>query len=265
MATLAPAARSGEPTIRTSHADRGMLFVAYAWICLGVAVLGFAPSFWYPMGTASFNGKWLVVAHGVLFTAWPILFLVQTLLVERGAIMRHKAWGVAGVSLATMILLLGIATVEAQLTDRLAAGYGNRARSFSITPLTNIALFFGFFAAAVANVGRPDWHKRLMMIASAIVLLPAFARMIFILVDGRPIGPLPAITPPGAPELGLRPGALVMLLLVGTAIADRMRRGAVHPAWWWGIGTFGTVALARVLLARTEGWYAVTDALVAFG
>lgn len=257
---------SSEAGAGLRRADRGQFFVNYAIVCLAIAVLGFLPSFWIPVGAARYADTGMVLAHGLVFTAWPVLFLWQTVEVERGRIANHRAWGVAGVSLATMMLLVGLATVEAQLTDRLAFGYGDRARAFAIGPLTNIVLFFGLFAAAVANVARADWHKRLMMCASAVVLVPAFARMIFYLVDGRPLGPPPLNSPPGTPELILRPVSLVLILMVVAAVIDRRRRGgALHPAWLWGIGLFGAVSIGRIPLARTDAWYAVTDALVQFG
>lgn len=246
--------------------DRGQFFVNYAIACLAIAVLGFLPSFWIPVGSVSFADTGMVLAHGLVFTAWPVLFLWQTVLVERGRISNHRAWGVAGVSLATMMLLVGIGTVESQLTERLAFGYGDRARAFAIGPLTNIVLFFGLFVAAIANVARADWHKRLMMCASAVVLVPAFARLVFFIVDGRPLGPPPLNAPPGTPELILRPAALVLILMLTAAMIDRRRRGGVaHPAWLWGIGLFVAISIGRIPLARTEGWYALTDALVRFG
>lgn len=247
-------------------ADRGRFFVNYAVVCLAIAVLGFLPSFWLPVGTARYGDSGMVLAHGLVFTAWPLLFLWQTVQVERGRIANHRAWGVAGVSLATMMLLVGISTVEAQLTDRLAFGYGDRARAFAIAPLTNILLFFALFVAAVGRVRRPDWHKRLMMCASAVVLVPAFARIFFFLVDGRPLGPPPLNAPPGTPELVLRPGGAVLVLMLTAALIDRRRRyGALHPAWIWGIGSFTAVSFGRIPFARTDGWYALTDALVRFG
>lgn len=247
-------------------ADRGQFYVNYAAVCLAVAVLGFLPSFWLPLGSARYADTGMVLAHGLTFTAWPLLFLWQTMQVERGRIANHRAWGVAGVSLATMMLMVGISTVEAQLTDRLAFGYADRARAFTVVPLTNILLFFGLVVAAIARVRQPDWHKRLMMCASAVVLVPAFARLIFYIVDRRPLGPPPVNAPPTTPELALRPGGLVLILMLAAALIDRRRRnGALHPAWLWGIGAFAAVSLGRVPLARTDAWYAFTDALVRFG
>lgn len=267
MASIVAPELAGTPIPQRPHharPDRGRFFVLYAWLCLAIAVAGFAPSFWYPLGVSAFNGSWLVVTHGLLFTGWAVLFLTQTRLVESGRLLNHRKWGIAGVSLATMLLLIGIATVEAQLTDRLAAGFGDKARAFTIVPLSNIALFFGMFATAVALATRPDWHKRLMMAATAVVLTPPLARFFFVLIDGRPLGPIPALTPPGTPLLALRPSSLVLMFLVGTAILDRRRLGRFHAAWGWSIGAFLLIAIARIPFAQTEAWRGFADWLVAF-
>jgi len=263
MATLPADAREAPPP-NSALRDRGGLFVAYAWICLAVAIGGFVPSFWWSMATGGTSGTWLVFVHGMMFSGWVVLFLAQTIQVERGRLNHHRAWGVLGVGMASMLLLLGIATAVGSLEARLAAGFGDKARAFTIVPMTSVAMFFGFFAAAVANVHRPDWHKRLMMIATGAALLPALARVFFVLADGRAIGATAATSPPGIPEMALRPATVVVLLLVGTALIDRRRRGALHPAWVWGIAIYAVVSLVRIPLARTPAWYAVADWLVAF-
>lgn len=265
MASTYPVGAVEAPPSPVVARDRGRFFVVYAWICLAVAFGGFVPSFWYPLASTGFGGTWLVVFHGVMFTGWAVLFLTQTLRVERGRLVDHRAWGVAGVSLASMLLLLGIATAVGALEARLAAGFGDKARAFTIVPISSIAMFFGFFVAAVANVHRPDWHKRLMMIATAASLLAAFARFFFVLVDGRAFGATAATSPPGIPEVALRPAAAVLTLLVGAALVDRRRRGGMHPAWYWGIGIYATISITRVPLSRTQAWYAFADWLVAFG
>ena len=56
-----------------------------------------------------------------------------------------------------------------------------------------ITLFGMFVAAAIAYVGRPEIHKRLMLLATASMLPPAIARLFFAVSVG--IGP------------GLRPGS----------------------------------------------------------
>lgn len=259
--TYADPAFAAEPQAR----DRGALFVGYAAICMVIAVGGFFPSFWLQLPSGNFAGSSLVIVHGLLFTAWPLLLLSQAILVERGLLRFHRAWGMAGISLATMLLLLGIATAIGSIEARLAAGFGDRARSFSIVPLSNIAMFFGFFVAAVANIPRPDWHKRLMLVATSAAITAAVARFIFLIVDGRAFGASAAMSPPGTVAGALRPTAIVATLMIVAMLYDRRQRGAIHPAWMWGIGIYLTVALLRIPLGATQQWLDFTEFLVQFG
>jgi hypothetical protein len=245
--------------------DRGHLFAGYGAICVVISVGGFFPSFWMQLPSGSFTGSSLVIVHGLLFTAWTMLLLSQAILVERGQLRRHRAWGMAGISLASMLLLLGIATATSSIEARLAAGFGVRARSFAIVPLSNIVLFFGFFAGAVANIPRSDWHKRLMLVATSAALTAAVARFIFLIVDGRAFGASAAKSPPGTVVGALRPSAVVAILMVGAMLYDRRQRGAFHPAWFWGIGIYVTVSLVRIPIAESPQWLAFTEFLVNFG
>ena len=79
-------------------------------------------------------------------------------------------------SLATAMLFTGLAVSILGLHERLAAGYGEPARAFSIVPVTAILTFAGFVVAAVANRRRPQWHKRLMLLATIALLQAAIAR-----------------------------------------------------------------------------------------
>lgn len=259
--TYADPALAAEVQVR----EKGSLFVGYSAICVAIAVGGFFPSFWMKLPSGSFGGSALVVVHGLLFTAWPLLLLSQAILVNRAQLGHHRAWGVAGVSLATMLLLIGIGTAIGSIEGRLAAGFGDRGRSFAIVPLSNIVMFFGFFAFAIANVRRPDWHKRLMLVATSAALTAAVARFIFLIVDGRPFGASATMSPPGTVTGALRPSAVIVILMVGAMLYDRKQRGSFHPAWFWGIGIYVAVALIRIPLAATPQWLALTEFLIHFG
>ena len=50
--------------------------------------------------------------------------------------------------------------------------------------MTAIGLFAGFFIAAIANINRPEIHKRLIMLATISLLQAAVARVFFVLVTG---------------------------------------------------------------------------------
>jgi hypothetical protein len=257
-ATVAPAVYPA-----TLH-DRGRFFIAYAAICLIIAVGGFVPTFWVPMFSGGDPGRPIVILHGLVFTAWPLLFLWQTWLVEHDRLRDHRAFGVAGVSLATLLLVIGLATAIDSFQARIVAGYEIAARKQMIVPVSNIVLFVGFFVAAVASQSRRDWHKRLMMIATAQTLTAPLARWIFVVAGERELGATSAVSPPARPIQALRPAIIVLALFVGAMLYDRKRRGYLHPAWPIGIAITVGVAILRVPLAETAAWQRTADFLARF-
>src|SRR5690606_2751106 len=98
--------------------------------------------------------------HALVFTAWPALFLLQTWLAHTGRLRRHRAWGLAGVSLATALVISGVASVARQLDASLTAGYGDGARAFALLPSAQVLLFAAFFATAIARTADRGTHKR---------------------------------------------------------------------------------------------------------
>jgi hypothetical protein len=159
----------------------------YVWmaaVCALVAFGGFAPTYWLQLPAGTFVGPPLLHIHGLLFSTWTLLLLSQTLLAANGRLDYHRAWGLLGISLATAMVVIGLAAAIGTLTAGLAAGYGDQSRAFAILPVSAIGLFAGFFVAAIANIRRPEVHKRLMLLATISLLQAAMARVFFVLITG---------------------------------------------------------------------------------
>src|SRR3982750_1096354 len=183
MATIA--APQARPLVSKFYVTMGAVFVA-------IAFGGFFETYWFQIARGTFTGSPLLHLHGLLFSLWTLFFLSQALLVANRNLKSHRAWGLFGISLATAMLFTGLMVAVGGLHDRLDAGYGDAARAFVIVPITNILLFAGLVAAAIVNLRRPEWHKRLMLVATAALLQAAVARFFFLAATG------------GGP--GLRPG-----------------------------------------------------------
>jgi len=155
----------------------------YVWISAACALLafgGFAPTYWLQLAPRTFIGSPLVHLHAVLFSGWMLLFVLQTILAARRRLDRHRACGLLGVSLATAMVFVGCAAASEALKDRLAAGFGDAARAFFIVPISLLVLFGGFVLAAIANVKRPEAHKRLMLLATISIIPPAIAHSTYV-------------------------------------------------------------------------------------
>src|SRR5579863_5901184 len=91
-----------------------LFFVVMASAVIAVVFAGFAPTF-YLRGSFPQSRPMSVLlhVHGIVFSAWVTIFLVQTLLIARGSRSTHRrlGWVAAGVA-AAMTLLVVAAVIE---------------------------------------------------------------------------------------------------------------------------------------------------------
>jgi hypothetical protein len=235
-----------------------------AAIFVAIAFGGFFATYWLQIARGTFNGSPLLHVHGLLFSAWTLFFFSQATLMANRKVRQHRAWGLLGISLATAMLFMGLAVAIEGLRNRVDAGYADAARAFVITPVSAVVLFAALVAAAIANVRRPEWHKRLMLVATASILQAPIARFFFLAATGGGPGVRPGLGPPPPIERGISAGLLVASLVVVAMVYDWRSRGRVHPAYWWGFGALMAVQLSRPFVGHTEAWYRFTDFLLAF-
>lgn len=250
--------------VRSPRADRSWFFVWMAAVCAVVAFAGFAPTYWLQLPAGTFVGSPLVHLHGLLFSAWTIYLLLQTILAVRGRITRHRSWGLLGVSLATAMVLVGFAVANNALSSRLAAGFADRARAFHIAATSLIALFGVFVAAAIVFVGRPEIHKRLMLLATVSMIPPAIARLFFAVSVGMGPGLRPGLGPPRTVESVLAPALVADILILVGVIHDMRTRGRPHLTYVIGGAVMLAVQVLREPASRTQTWYAIADFLARF-
>jgi len=106
-------------------------------------------------------------------------------------------------------------------------------------PMT-VTGFAGLTVAAIMLRRRTDWHRRLHFCGMALLLAPAFGRLL----------PLPLLQP-WAWEATF---AVTMLFPLAGILSDRRRSGRVHPAWKWGVGTMVAVfALTQAITYSPVG------------
>ena len=242
--------------------ERGRYF--YVWmagICALIAFGGFAPTYWLQLAPATFVGPPLLHVHGMLFSAWTLFLLSQTWLAASGRLEHHRAWGLAGIALASALVVVGLVTAIYSLRVELAAGYGDRARAFLMLPLSTIGLFAGFVIAAIVNIERPEAHKRFMLLATISLLQAAMGRVFFVLIFGGGPGLRPGLGPPPPMAIGIAPSLVLELLIVAGVVYDWRTRGRPHPAWLIGAAVMTAVILLRAPLSATPGFIAFAESM----
>lgn len=114
----------------------------------------------------------LVHAHGLVMSAWVIYFVVQVALIRTKNVRLHMTMGMAGIALAALAVITGLATAyDAQLVRR-SAPPGADPHGFFLLPVSDMLLFVILFTGAVYFRKRPAEHKSLMLL-TAINFLPA--------------------------------------------------------------------------------------------
>jgi hypothetical protein len=192
----------------------------------------------------------LVHLHGLLMTAWVVLFVVQVRLVSTLKIRVHQRLGYAAIGLAAAILAVGLVTaVRAAKYGSTSTPPGMAPLAFLIVPIFDLIVFALLFGAAILYRRRPAVHKPLMLLTAVNFLPPALGRI--------QIAPLQALGPLwffGFPTA-------VALTCLGL---DAWRRGAVNRVFLAGTLLLIASYVVRLAVMTTRPWLAVAAWLTAF-
>ncbi|HEX4847036.1 MAG TPA: hypothetical protein VFV30_02735 [Novosphingobium sp.] len=192
--------------------DRGTRFYRFgALTAIAVALAGFFLTYLQPMAQGRFSGPVEAHVHGMLLASWLVLVCVQSCLLRS-----HRTLGWLAVALAPAIALSTMAIGVAATRRDLAAGIELGMAGNVTAPL----IFCGLVAAAIALRRQPQWHKRLIFIATVAMLWPAWFRWRHFL--------------PWVPRPDIVLGLVVANLPVAVAmLRDRLKFGVIHPAYFW--------------------------------
>jgi len=231
-----------------SSSARSPFFVFMGGVAVVATLFGFSGTYFRPLLRGEFSGSGWLHLHGALATSWVLLFAVQPVLVLRQRLGWHRRVGRIAVPLAVAVALSMIPAGLVQVRRELAQGLGDTAISAMLGVFTSGALYVGLVSAGYWTRRSPEPHARWMLLATLVVIWPAWFRFRHW---------LPAVP---RPEFWL---ALVLAdaWIVLSMIRDRVVRGAVHPVLLWG-GLFVILEqTAEVLLFDGPAWRAAAQGL----
>lgn len=247
-----------------SRDEERQFYLRMAYVCAVIAIAGFIPTYWAPVASQSFSGAPILHLHGLLFSAWPVLFITQARLAVARRFEHHRVIGFAGISLATAMFFAGVVVVIHSLDVGISRGYEPQTRAFAVVPLSIVVSFAGLVAGAMANVRRPDVHMRLMLAASITILPPAIARILFVLMAPEGMAG-PGRGEPPTVAFALAPSFLANSLLIIAMIHDWRKRGGVHSAYVTAAMFLVVVQIARIPFSTSTTWHAITSWLLHIG
>jgi uncharacterized membrane protein YozB (DUF420 family) len=227
-------------SLAATRAREHRFFTGMALAALLVAVVGFAPTYYFRSFSDAEPLSTLVHLHGGLATAWLLLFLCQASLVSVGRTDLHRRVGPAGAVLAVLFVIVGYLTAITAARNGVAPPGGPPQPAFLAVPMVTLLSFAVLATLGILWRRERDTHRRLMLLATIALLPPAFARFRWLGFGGPPV----AI---GGP----------CLLVIASMVWDRRLHGRIHPAFLWGGGLLMLSLPLRFALTQSETWLAI--------
>jgi len=181
----------------------------------------------------------LLHLHGFIFSSWIALFVTQTTLVARKRTRIHMRLGIAGGVLAAMMVLIGCLTaiVRAKVVNA-PSGFPSPLVFLTI-PLGDMLVFAILISSAFYFRRRPDFHKRIMLLATIGILPAAIARLPFAFI--LTYGPIAFF-------------GLADLFIIPCLIYDFVTRGRPHRATVLAAALIVISQPLRMLIGNTHAW-----------
>ena len=233
------------PQMPTRANDRRLYKLAAIFIPL-IVLAGFARTYYLKpfFHTPGLPGR-IVHLHGIIMTAWVVLFIVQVSLVAKRRTRVHQRLGIAGGVLAALVVLVG--TLTALYAAARGASPGPPALQFLIIPLGDMFIFAVLIGLALYYRRKLAVHKRLMLLAAINIMTPAIARIpLSFIVNGGPLAFF---------------GLTDLCLIVAVAF-DTIKNRRLHPVFLWGSIFLIVMQPLRLLLSGTSVWMNFAAALV---
>jgi hypothetical protein len=152
-----------------------------------VVVYGFSHTIGHNLLHASPIPPFILTIHAIVFPGWVLFFILQTALVRTRNVPLHRTLGWFGLAFGIGILVLGYITAAGM--DRFFLQQHRKfPPAFLIIQLMDLVSFAIPFSLAIYWRRRPEFHRRLMLIASCGLTDAAFARFPFVSLAFSPVG-----------------------------------------------------------------------------
>ncbi|HEY3129711.1 MAG TPA: hypothetical protein VGL91_09645 [Acidobacteriota bacterium] len=216
-----------------------LFFPGMAVLILATVLFGFARTYYLAGLFRAPLPNLLIHIHGAVFSAWILLLIAQTSLVAAGRVDLHRHLGLLALGVACLMVILGLTVATDALVRHFAPGErGVGVKAFYAVPIADMLVFATLIYFGFRERVNPAAHKRLMLIATIMILDAAFVRW-----------PIPAAWwDLQAAQMGCY---VLLLLLVGY---DLWSTGKIHRATLWASLFLITFQQVRMPIGRTALW-----------
>lgn len=236
--------RLAVPVRRFSALDRYFYF-AMSLVTIGVVAYGFHFTVNENFLRPSIPRPRMLWVHATVFTAWLAFFLLQSLLVRTRNVRLHRRIGWFGLALGIAVFVVGIATTFVMVPFKRDVLHQTGGEAFMMVPLFDMLCFGSTFALAIHWRKKPEFHRRLVFIATCALTAAGWGRF-------------PAAILPGPFFY-----AGVDLLIVLGIVRDLLVNRRVHTVYRYALPAFviGHSFVILTLLRSAHWWQSIAHKL----
>ena len=226
----------------------------FMWISLAIVVfvfVGFSRTYYLHSFFHQPSPSGFLQFHGALMSGWIVLLFGQSALASAGQVRLHRQIGTLGACYASLIPIVGsVATFRAAARE-VAAHSAFAASQLDVLALelTQVILFSSLVACAIWLRNRPEYHKRLMLLATLCILPNVIVRI--------------SLALPFALFQSNQTILLLWIFLVAVIVSiDSVRRKRLHPALGYGAPIAIVMLGLAYFIGRTDAWQTFGTRLV---
>ena len=155
-------------------------YFSMALLMSGLAVWGFARTVEARLLHATPPRPLLLWFHAAVFSAWIVLFTAQSVLVRVRKVGIHRLLGWLGAAIAATMIVSGFIVSVVMLRFEMTVLHQANVASFLSVLWCDLIVFAACMAAAIYFRKRPEYHRRLVFLATSQMMQAAFVRLPYI-------------------------------------------------------------------------------------
>jgi uncharacterized membrane protein YozB (DUF420 family) len=226
------------------------VFVLACWLGVG---MGFAPaSIGRLQGKADYTAPLILHIHAMAFIGWLLLLTAQAFLIRAGRTATHRKSGMVAVLLIPVMVLSGI--ISEVYSQRFYLAHPPNSLDFFIIPIFYVVAFGILASMAVVKRKEQCAHKRLILLATTIIVGAAYARW---LGDG-----LEKAFGDGYLGMILNTFTGTNLIMLAAIAYDLATRQRLHPVYMFGVPAILASEITVSLIYHSPTWVEIARGLV---
>ncbi len=213
-------------------------YFSMALIMAGLVVWGFSKTVNASLFHANPPRPLLLWLHGAAFSTWVVFYIAQSALVRVHKVGVHRFLGWFGAALASAMVVLGLTTAIVMTRFDTLVLHQKDVAAFLSIPFEDMIVFGSCIAMAIYWRKKPDYHRRLIFMASCVLMDAAIGRFDFVFNNNL-----------------FYPG-LDLLIVLGM-LRDWKVEGRIHKVYLYTLPPMMVLQTVAVYVWRANpGWWA---------